>query len=390
MKKWMAAAAGGCLVATGMAHAQSSVTLYGLIDEGLNYTNNVGGKRLIAMSSGDTQGSRWGLRGSEDLGGGAAAIFRLESGFNLNNGKLGQQGRAFGRQAYVGLSSASYGTVTLGRQYDSVTDYLAGLTANGNWGGGVFTHPYDNDNTDDTFRLNNAIKYASRDYHGFSFGGMLAMSNGTSFGRNRAWSAGAQYQNGPLALGAAYLQINDPNADAGGAVSIGPNGSPDGSWTARRQRIWGAGVNYTIGATTLGLSFIRTDLANPTDTQYANFAASPTLGAASSIRFDNVEVNAKYQFAPAFYVGGMYTYTRARFNGTSGRGASPKYHQFGLMADYNLSKRTDVYVQAAYVLVANAASVAGTGLEFAANPDTAGPASTNRQVMARIAMRHKF
>ncbi|WP_420213299.1 porin [Burkholderia aenigmatica] len=383
-------AAGGWIVVTGLAHAQGSVTLYGLIDEGVNYTNNVGGKGLVAMSSGDVQGGRWGMRGNEDLGGGLSAVFRLESGFDVNTGRLGQQGRAFGRQAFVGLSSTRFGTLTVGRQYDSVTDYLAGLTANGNWGGGMFTHPYDNDNTDDTFRLNNAIKYASVDYRGFSFGGLIALSNGTSFGRNRAVSAGAQYRNGPLALGAAYLDIDYPNADSSGAVSIGPNGNPDGSWTARRQRIWGAGVNYTIDAATLGLSFIRTDLANPTGTQYANYAASSTLGAASSIRFDNIEFNVRYQFTPAFYAGGMYTYTRATLDGTSGHSASPKYHQFGVMADYNLSKRTDVYTQAAYVLVANASSVAGTGLEFAANPDTAGPSFTNRQVMARIGIRHKF
>jgi predicted porin len=60
------------------------------------------------------------------------------------------------------------------------------------------------------------------------------------------------------------------------------------------------------------------------------------------------------------------------------------------MADYNLSKRTDVYAQAAYVLVANASSVTGTGLDVASNPDTAGPSSTSRQVMARVAIRHKF
>ncbi|BAO88270.1 porin [Caballeronia cordobensis] len=87
MKKWVLAA-GVSAMATGAAQAQSSVTLFGLIDEGFNYTNNVGGHPLYAMSSGDVQGSRWGLRGSEDLGGGLAAIFKLESGFNVNNGRL--------------------------------------------------------------------------------------------------------------------------------------------------------------------------------------------------------------------------------------------------------------------------------------------------------------
>ncbi|WP_346779529.1 porin [Burkholderia sp. Ac-20345] len=374
---------------TGIVHAQNSVTLYGLIDEGLDFTSNVGGNRLYSLSSGDVQGSRWGLRGSEDLGGGLSAIFKLESGFNLNNGKLGQQGRGFGRQAYVGISSSTFGALTLGRQYDAVDDYLASLTANGNWGGGLFTHPYDNDNTDFTFRLNNAIKYTSVDYGGFSFGGVYAMSNASNFGSDRAVSVGAQYVRGPISIAAAYLSVDHPNGSSAGAVSNGPNGNPDGSWTAAKQRVLGAGIAYTIGSATLGFVYTNTYLSQPTSTIYANLSQSPTLGAASSIRFNNFEVNAKYQVNPSFWLGGMYTFTQATYNGTSGSG-KPKYHQFGLMADYNLSKRTDVYVQGAYVKVANSSSVAGTGLDVAANPQADGPSSTSNQVMARIGIRHKF
>lgn len=107
----------------GVAHAQSSVTLYGIIDEGFNVNTNAGGKHLYNLTSGVLQGSRFGLRGTEDLGGGLKAIFVLENGFDVNSGKLGQGGLMFGRQAYVGLSS-QFGTVTLGRQYDSVVDYV--------------------------------------------------------------------------------------------------------------------------------------------------------------------------------------------------------------------------------------------------------------------------
>ena len=87
----------------GAAAAQSSVTLYGVIDQGINYTNNSGGNSLVEMASGHVQGSRFGLRGSEDLGGGTKAIFQLENGFSADTGRLGQGGRMFGRQAYVGL-----------------------------------------------------------------------------------------------------------------------------------------------------------------------------------------------------------------------------------------------------------------------------------------------
>jgi predicted porin len=181
MKKLLIAAVAntalGCSLAPISAMAQSSVTLYGLIDEGLNYTSNTGGHSNIQMESGFAQGSRWGLKGSEDLGGGTKAVFQLENGFDVNSGKLGQGGRMFGRQAYVGLSSAQFGTLTMGRQYDSVVDFLALLMADGNWAGYLMSHPYDNDNTDNSFRLNNSVKYMSNTYGGFTFGGLYGFSN---------------------------------------------------------------------------------------------------------------------------------------------------------------------------------------------------------------------
>lgn len=163
----------GILAIPYISHAQSSVTLYGLIDEGINYTNNVGGHSNFEMQSGFAQGSRWGLKGVEDLGGGTKAVFQLENGFDVNSGAAGQGKRMFGRQAYVGLQSDRLGTLTFGRQYDSVVDYLAPLTANGNWGGYLLSHPFDNDNTDNSFRLNNSVKFASNTYGGFSFGGAV-------------------------------------------------------------------------------------------------------------------------------------------------------------------------------------------------------------------------
>ncbi|MGA7815976.1 porin, partial [Caballeronia sp.] len=125
-KKVIAAALLGVLASA--AHAQSSVTLYGLLDVGVTYTNSQvtvnGGHSNVQLVSGPVDGSRWGLRGAEDLGGGLKAIFTLESGFNLNDGTLAYNGREFGRQAFVGLSSVDYGALTLGRQYDSMVDYV--------------------------------------------------------------------------------------------------------------------------------------------------------------------------------------------------------------------------------------------------------------------------
>ena len=100
------------------AATASTVTLYGLLDTGIEHVTNVasiGGLTRMPSLTG-TLPSRWGMRGTEDLGNGLRGIFVLESGFALDSGTSAQGGRLFGRQAFVGLSGA-WGTLTLGRQY---------------------------------------------------------------------------------------------------------------------------------------------------------------------------------------------------------------------------------------------------------------------------------
>ncbi|MGF6772287.1 putative porin [Paraburkholderia sp. GAS199] len=362
------------------AMAQSSITLYGLIDEGLNYTSNTGGHSNVQMESGFAQGSRWGLKGSEDLGGGTKAIFQLENGFDVNTGKLGQGGRMFGRQAYVGLSSAQFGTLTMGRQYDSVVDYLAPLTANGNWAGYMLSHPYDNDNTDNSFRLNNSVKYTSNTYGGVTFGGLYGFSNQAGgFANNRSYSFGAQYVGAAVSVAAAYMQINNPGGTAGGSLS-----TDDTDFFASRQQVWGAGINYTIGPTVLGFVYSHTTLNNATGSVYVgNFANT-----ANSLKFDNFEVNAKYQFMKAAYVGAMYNYTLAHFDSNAGN-SKPKYHQFGLMVDYTLSPRTDAYVQGMYQHASSGGLVA-MPLNTAYITGADAPSSGPNQFLARVGIRHTF
>lgn len=89
MKKTLIAGACVAALSAPLAHAQSSVTLYGLIDAGIVYTNNANGASLWRLNSGTVNGSRVGFRGTEDLGGGLKALFVLENGFNVNNGGLG-------------------------------------------------------------------------------------------------------------------------------------------------------------------------------------------------------------------------------------------------------------------------------------------------------------
>jgi predicted porin len=369
---------------TAPVFAQSSVTLYGVIDEGVNYTNSVNGHSVVELQSGYAQGSRWGLKGAEDLGGGNKAIFQLENGFDLNSGRLGQGGRMFGRQAYVGVSNDRFGTVTLGRQYDSVVDYLAQTTSNGNWSGYLFSHPFDNDNTDNSFRVNNTVKYASPDIAGFQFGGTYSFSNDVNFANDRQYSFGAQYATGGLLLAAAYLQANNTGATSSGAIATN-----DASFIAQRMRVFGAGVNYTFGSATVGFAYTNSDYHNPTGNGYlgtpgAIVSAGSTL---NRLRFQNFELNAKYQVTPAFYVGGEYVYTLENYDSSTGS-AKPKVHTVGLMADYNISKRTDFYVQGVYQKVAG--DKTNSIMDNAFILGTQAPSSTSNQLAFRAAIRHKF
>ena len=96
--------------------AQTNIALYGVADAGLVLERGTPTGNATNISSGVSAGNRIGIKGKEDLGGGNAAIFLLENGYNIDTGTAGQGGLLFGRQAYVGLSGAA-GTLTAGRQY---------------------------------------------------------------------------------------------------------------------------------------------------------------------------------------------------------------------------------------------------------------------------------
>jgi predicted porin len=365
------------------AQAQTSVTLYGVIDEGINYTNNVGRGHVYELASGFAQGSRWGLKGAEELGGGLKAIFQLENGFDLNSGRLGQGGRMFGRQAFVGLSSEAYGSLTFGRQYDSLVDYLAATTANGSWAGLLFSHPLDNDNTDNTFRLNNTVKYTSPSISGFQFGGAYSFSNDTGFANNRAYSIGGQYVYGGLLVAAAYLQADNPGNGANGAISAN-----DAGFIAARMRVFGGGITYTFGPAMAGFVYTNSNYLDPTSNGYLGDTPLVPPGVLlNSLKYQNFEVNGKYQISPVLFVGMQYVYTIETYDASNGS-VKPRIHTFGLMADYNLSKRTDVYLQGEYQQVTGDPTF--SILDNAFIPGTQAPSSTGRQVVVRAAIRHKF
>jgi predicted porin len=367
------------------AHAQSSVTLYGLIDAGISYVNNsktaTGHDNLFKYDDGVSQGSRWGLRGTEDLGGGLKALFVLESGFNSGNGTLGQGGALFGRQAYVGLSKDGIGSLTFGRQYSFSTDYLGGNYSTGGQtvAGNYAYHINDVDQLTSS-RINNAVKFSSANFAGLTFGAMYGFSNqagafagaptvGTTAGSSRAYSFGVNYANGPFGVGAAYTDIRFPG-QATPAFSTAMANVTTG--TVRDLRTFGVGGRYSIGAATLWAL-------------YTNTRFEPITG--GSTTFAAYEAGAKYAFTPALTAGAGYTYMHLS-NANTGH-----WNQVDLSVDYALSKRTDVYALGIYQIASghNAATgdvqaQIGSSTSYF---NTSGTGSDN-QLAFRVGIRHKF
>lgn len=373
------------------AHAQSSVTLYGTLDTGIDYISNqkstTGGSSVLGVQGGNLSTNRWGLKGSEDLGGGLSAVFDLENGFNIATGKFSNGGDEFGRQAWVGLSSSTYGTLTLGRQYDDTVDFVAPLSATGSgFGGNLADHPFDNDNLNNDFRMNNAVKFRSQNYRGLVFGAAFAFSNSSNgFSNNDAYTAGASYNTGPLSLAASYFQANNPGGastptNTGGAIS-----STDGDATlvGGRERIIGAGARYVVGQATVGAVFTRTTLDDPSE--IAQGGAYSTLNG-NSLTFNNYELNARYALTPQLNLGGSYTFTSGKFESATAD-ASPKWNAFMLQADYSLSRRTDVYLEGVYQHVTGAAGVAALGN---ASIYTLAASSNGKQAVIAAGIRHHF
>ncbi|WP_233868536.1 porin [Paraburkholderia adhaesiva] len=380
MKKTLMVA--GVLGAFAMsAQAQSSVTLYGSLDAGLAYVNNAGGSSLWAQSSGLLSNTYFGLKGTEDLGGGTKAIFKLESGFNLNNGSFspgyftGNSSGMFTRQAFVGLQNNQFGTLTLGRQFDSVADYLTPLALAGQAGGiNLAAHPFNNDNIGAQSATSNAIKYESVNYAGFHFGGQYGFSNAPgAFATGRQYSVGVGYENGPFKVAAAYDQMNNVGANAN-ATAAPVQGL--GFGYADVQRTFGVGANYAYGPGTVGLLWTHSRLQDMT---VGNLNA----------RFDNIELNGTYGLTPALALVGEYTYTWSRMT-ENGNSSSPKWHSVTLGADYGLSRRTDVYLAGVYQHSSSNDNSNGLNVANTSIGGILPSSSTQSQVAVTTGIRHRF
>jgi outer membrane protein OmpU len=345
---------------THQANAQSSVTLFGSIDNGLTYVNNYGGHSLVKLQDGVNKANALGFLGTEDLGGGMRAFFKLENGFSANTGALGQGGLMFGKQAYVGIGHRSYGEVSMGRQYDYTVlleHYLPCLNC------GLFGVQNADFDRVSGERLNNSVQYSTPTVEGFKAGAMYAFgqnAGAASTNAGRAISANVQYTYGPFSAIVVLTDINKAPTFAGllGTPTVlGRRVTPASTLVVDNQRIFGVGATYAFGQWNAALLYTNTrlELAGVASTDQVLHAGGewhvrPDLVLAAKASFDRFEASRWY-------------------TATAG-------------IDYFFSKRTDIYID----LDAQKASGPGTVASIALTA----PSSTNRQFVSRIGMRHLF
>ncbi|MGO4581776.1 porin [Cupriavidus sp. 2TAF22] len=345
--------------------AAQAVTLYGVVDTGVEYINHVGAAsdhvaRMPGLTG--TVPSRWGLRGNEDLGHGLKAVFVLESGFSPDNGVSNQGGRLFGRQAYVGLAG-NWGQLGLGRQYTMT--FWANLEADmlgPNTFGSASLDSYMANS-----RADNAITYKGT-FGGFTMGASYSFGRdganagpspaGTNCGGEnpadpracREWSALLQYDARAWVVNAAYDSLRGGPGAFGGLTSSG----------LRDDRLSLNGF-VRFGESKAGLGLVRRDNKG-----------SPTP------RSDLWYGGVSYAVTPAFSVDGEAFYLRFH-------DSSNKAWLFAARATYALSKRSSVYATAGYINNGGQSALSVSNGQPGANP---APGAT--QLGAMVGIKHVF
>ncbi|GAA5232953.1 porin [Verticiella sediminum] len=334
-----------------LATAQSSVTLYGLVDVNIESFDNAPGGRSTGMRSGGQSGTRWGLRGSEDLGNGLKAVFQLESGFSIRSG----QGDAslFQRTAAAGLAG-SWGELTFGRQYTSSFLLATPFDPLG------FSPQYSPSGRLVPVRADNAVRYSGR-FGGVRVMGYYAFRNQAdqiSANASPTGSAGAaaSYDSGVWGAVAAYDLVRGPVNSAVGDTD-----------------------NYLVGAhARLGDATLRAMYRYRTVEQVADsdikshmyalaFAYDVTPAATAELAY----YREKFRSRPAGYLGTT----------------DDTWQQYVLRGTYKLSKRTNLYALAAHAR--NGALNLGSHGEAGGPPYTLAAGKTHQTGLA-IGMRHAF
>ncbi|WP_059887838.1 porin [Burkholderia ubonensis] len=336
------------------ARAQSrdaAIDFYGIVDVGIVHEAGAAAGAVTRQTGGVMSGSRWGLRGRENLGGGLSAVFTLEGGFLTHTGAAGQGGLLFGRQAYVGVDSARFGRLTFGRQYttlaiaqvtmDPFGTGLAGTSANLISAGG---HGGSN-------RMNNAIKYELPKTPGRLYGEISYSLGGVpgSIVANSQFGASLGYNAGKLDTIVAYAGAR--NADGRGHDA--------------REVFFGAKYDFDVATAYLNYVLNRGAIVPGT----VNHRSQDFLIGTS------VRVGTDYVLASCIY----------KDDRTADRNDA---RQFALGYVHNLSKRTSLY--ASYAHIWNRASnTATSGFYRVWNAtDVGNPAAGNSAF--NLGINHRF
>jgi predicted porin len=340
-----------CLPSTSFADTSStsSVTLYGIIDSGFEFINNAAAVKgqsnqdLFRATSGNMSGSRWGIKGSEDLGGGTNAFFLLENGFNVTNGALLQGSRLFGRLAYVGLDNKSYGALSLGRQGGLFLDWMSKYNPLDN---AVYAIKMQDPAFSD--RLDNTVRY-KKEFGAFTAlvqysAGYDTVTYGTQPAGNtlqaRVIEAGLRYTQGNLSAAVIYDQKN-----GGGTTPTTAHTTAAGGYYGDQDRRIGVGLKYKLNTTDLFAGY-----------RYLNSQAIHL----STLDTGPVEVTSLYWLGATYHA----SYT-LQFSGTAMYqnfyGTSRDPLSFQVSSDYFLSKRTDLYANLGYVINRNGSNLGLNG-----------------------------
>lgn len=351
-----AAIVGGAALAMTSEHAsaQSSITLYGVADVSVRYLTNSNAKNdgRLFMTNGAITNSRWGLRGSEDLGGGLKAIFDLESGIDLQDGSASDSQRLFNRNAYVGLSS-QYGTLTLGRQKTPLFDLL-GDTYDPLTVGNYFENSWLPGALGAGLYADNAVKYTGT-YKGLTIAAMY------SFGTNSESSGAGGFSGqvpGHLGAGTMYgftlSYVAGPLSLAGGVQQNSDNSN-------HKQTIFNANAVYAFSTAKVYVGYLHSkDDTGFVDSALAQQTLVPGVDILKgSSRVDNGPfAGVTWQATPALTLTGAAYYDHMS-NAAIGNGQLGSGNRYTLvaLAEYALSKRTEVYGTVDFDKVSGAASV---------------------------------
>jgi predicted porin len=346
----------GCALAGG-AQAQTSVTVYGSLDAGVAYINDLGGSSVTRVDQGTMQPDRIGFRGTEDLGGGMKAFFQLEGGFSTDTGSQTNAGRLFNRASVVGLSG-NLGTVTLGNMPDIVFDYAGKLSNGFQLTNFYLFHPGNLDTVANTYQFNNSVRYTSPAFGGVTVSAMAGLGEQPgSSSTNRNLSAGANYTKGPLRLALAYSRQNDRTAGyAGGFLTT--LGLGNATTVFDTLTTWAGGAGYTVGNLRLNALYTQSRVELP---------------AAPGFKQRNVDLGAAFRYAPQITLNLGYTHTRLE---------DARYNQVSVSNVYAFSKRTEFYIQAAYQKAGGSAT--------RAFQNNTGASSDDKQLVTTAGLHHSF